>query len=106
MSVDIALLVVGLCVCAFAAGAWFYSIPLDSKLNKLEHEVADLRKSPICITHAEREAIEEAICDQESYIADCRNFHDPDGWNFHDPDGEKRAVQIGDALRGLLERTK
>lgn len=98
MSMDIASLVVGLCVCAFAAGAWFYSIPLDSKLNKLEHEIADLRKSSICITHAEREAIEEAICDQESYIADCRNFHDPDG--------EKRAVQIGDALRGLLERTK
>lgn len=98
MNMDIVLLVFGLCVFTFAAGAWFYSIPLDSRLNKLEHETADLRKSSIFITHAEREAIEEAICDQESYIADCRNFHDPDG--------EKRAAQTADTLRGLLVRIK
>lgn len=50
----------------------------------------------LVLTDAEREAIAEAICDQESYLADCRNFHDPDG--------EKRAAQIGDTLRGLLAR--
>ena len=30
------LLVIGMCVCSFAAGAWWYSLPLDRRIRSLE----------------------------------------------------------------------